>query len=156
MRRHFLGYSLILFLIYMIISSLYRRGYPTPSRSIEDLLKYDDVVNKDDFSKIPARLTRICDIIILMRTAGRSMPQDRAITEKISAENLVVISSCDGTFYSVYEKDCENNQRCYLINLNEQDADTGRIRILGSCTLDEDLTILSGELFSDKDSPDSG
>ncbi len=64
-----------------------------------------------------------------------------------------MISPCDGTFYSVYEKDGENNQTCYLINLNEQDAQTGRTRILGSCTLDENLSnILSGDLFSDKDS----
>ena len=149
---HFLGYSLILFLIYMIISSFIQTRLSNAFPVIEDLLKYDDVVNKDDFSKIPARLTRICDIIIFDEDGRTIYASDRAITEKISAENLVVISSCDGTFYSVYEKDCENNQPCYLINLNEQDADTGRIRILGSCTLDEDLNILSGELFSDKDS----
>ena len=128
--------------------------YPVPSdysiSTINDVLVYEDALESDDFSKVSLKLPRVSGFIVFDNDGRTVFSSDRDLSENIHADNVEVISSFAGAYYSVYEKTDINGDPCYYISLTTQDDSTNMLRIIGSCTLDTDLNILSGDLFPER------
>ncbi len=147
---HFLVYSLILLVLYLGISTYIQYRLTTAFPTINDVLVYEDALESDDFSKVSLKLPRVSGFIVFDNDGRTVFSSDRDLSENIHADNAEVISSFAGAYYSVYEKTDINGDPCYYISLTTQDDSTNMLRIIGSCTLDTDLNILSGDLFPER------
>ncbi len=147
---HFLIYSTILLFIYLAVNTFIQLRLSTAFPAMGDLLAYKSALKEDDFSKISLRLPKRCGFIVFDQDGRTVYASDRELSENIHPNNIDVISSYEGAYYSVYEKMDENDGSYYYISLTIQDEHTNMLRILGSCTLDQNLNILYGDLFPER------
>ena len=150
---HFLVYSLILFLLYIGINSYIQTRLSLAFPTLDNLLEYEDALKDEDFAQIPIQTLSACNYIVFSDNGRTVYASDRRIAQNISADDVSIINDFSGgSFYMVYEHTTADGETYYYIHLNRQDVETDMVEIIGSCVLDADYHIVSGDLFPEKTS----
>ncbi|WP_294579387.1 sensor histidine kinase KdpD [uncultured Thomasclavelia sp.] len=148
--RQFFLYSILLLGIYILfnywISNHLTNAFPT----IDTLYEYQTELENDQFAQIDANRLRNCDFIIFDENGKVLYGTRQEVVENVSYTDLVYINdNQESMSYSVYQGiDQDTNQKLYYVTLYGQDDE--QEYIIDECVLDQDLIIVSGTLFNDK------
>ncbi len=148
---HFVLYSITLALIYFGFSWYTGAKLNNAFISTDSLVQYSDELMTDDFSGIPAKITKNCSFIVFDDEGKCLYASSKEISEKIPYSALPYINDYMGSdWYSVSQNVNSNNDTYYIIMLKSYD-DVGNEIVVSSCILDSDYNIIRGNLFEGKD-----
>lgn len=148
---YFLIYSMMLLGIYSAFQFWVEQKQKTAFMSMEDLLEYERELKEEKYSKIPKNKLSGCSYIVFDGRGTILYASERAISERVTAEDLLLIRDYDnGIFYSVYDYPKGSNGSLYYIQQNLYNSETGFTELLDYCMLDEELNVLDGTLFSER------
>lgn len=120
---------------------------------LEDFLKYDEKLASEDYKEIPMSKFPNCDFAVYDENNELIYTTDKNDADIISGDDLEFISDYSGTYYyNVYNFKEKNKGVIYKIYKTTYDEKLEEEVVVGSSYLGENLEILEGNLFDDKDS----
>lgn len=148
----FIIYSLLLLVTYSIFQYALDQKMQTAFPNMEEFLEYQEALESDDYTKIPQKKFSNCSYIIFGENGNPVYASNSKIKDKLTSDELdVIIDYADNAFYSIYEQVDDNGNICYLIQKNSYNTESVFINLDDYCKVDENLKILEGNLFSNKD-----
>ncbi len=148
----FIVYSLILLIVYMTFQYVLDQRMQTVFPTMDDFLEYEEELETEDYLKIPQKRFSNCSYIIFGENGNLIYASNVKIKDMLISDDLdVIIDYAENAYYSVYREKDDSAGVCYLIQKNSYDEETALTRLEEYCIVDENLNILEGSLFSDKE-----
>ena len=121
-------------------------AFPT----METVLNYETALEHDRFNELDTPELASCGIAIFDARGARLYASSEKVAERILSSDLEMINDYeDNQFYEVLLEDNDGSTR-YRITLCGLDGESGMMDADAWCVLDEDLTVVDGDLFADR------
>lgn len=147
---YFILYSLSLAVIYFGFNWYTGAKLNSAFISTGSLVQYGDELSTDDFSGIPAKITKNCSFIVFDDEGKCLYASSKAIRDEIPFSALPYINEyMNSDWYSVSQNVNSDGETYYIIMLKSYD-DVGNEVVVSSCVLDSDYNIIMGKLFEGK------
>lgn len=143
---HFLVYTLLLVGVYGLFQYLVNERMNAAFFSIDDLLQYQEALEREDYGAIPAKNVSF----LIFDDEGHTVyASNRTIGEKVFFEDLDMLDDYhSGKLLDVFQSETADGSVEYTVYLSTY-AEAGKApKLLSSCVLDEDYNILRGDLFA--------
>lgn len=143
---HFLVYTLLLVGVYGLFQYLVNERMNAAFFSIDDLLQYQEALEREDYGAIPAKNVSF----LIFDDEGHTVyASNRTIGEKVFFEDLDMLDDYhSGKLLDVFQSQTADGSVEYTVYLSTY-AEAGKApKLLSSCVLDEDYNILRGDLFA--------
>ncbi len=129
-------------------NALFDNAFP----SMETVLAHEDDLARDAFDGLRSSDLENCKIVIFDASGTRLYASSETAAASIRASDLAMINDYEeSTFYEVFQETVDSEVR-YRIMLCAYEASSDYNETVRAwCTLDADLTILEGTLFSGRD-----
>lgn len=150
--KYLLIYSLILLIIYYGINYAINQKLDYIFPSIDVLLQYEDLLKSDNFADIPISKLKKCSYIVFDDEGRVIYASNSTISNKITYEDTFIINDFnDNVYYMIFENSGDSGTVTYSVSQVQYDIDgSDMIQIVNSCILDENYSVIEGNLFSDK------
>lgn len=141
-------YFAIIFAIYLIITTIsnYRLDMSFPT--IYNLLEYEDVLESEEFSRIPLSRLKNCSFIIFDENRKVIYSTDKEIEEEIRESDFEYINAyANNKYYRVFDmlkEDGSNEYYIMKIRLNEENDGEN---LENFAVLDKNLKIIRGRII---------
>lgn len=140
-----LGILILCLIISTVVHNKLENSFPI----LENLLKYEDYLKYDEYSKIPLRKFSNCSIIIYDSNKKTLYSSDKNISEEINIEDLDYMNEeYNSKYFRVYDVIKENNEKQYYIMKIESSNEFEKIE--DYAITNSNLEILEGDLFSNQ------
>ena len=121
-------------------------AFPT----METVLTYETALEHDRFNELDTPELASCGIAIFDARGARLYASSEKVAERILSSDLEMINDYeDNQFYEVLREN-RNGSTHYRITLCGLDGESGMMDADAWCVLDEDLTVVEGDLFADR------
>lgn len=121
-------------------------AFPT----METVLTYETSLEHDRFNELDTPALASCGIAIFDGSGARLYASSEKVAARIHASDLEMINDYeDNQFYEVLREEANGSTR-YRITLCGLDGESGMMDADAWCVLDEDLTVIEGDLFADR------
>ena len=121
-------------------------AFPT----METVLTYETALEHDRFNELDTPELASCGIAIFDARGTRLYASSEKVAARILASDLEMINDYeDNQFYEVLREN-RNGSTHYRITLCRLDGESGMMDADAWCVLDEDLTVVEGDLFADR------
>lgn len=144
----FLIVILILCLLFYCIAN-YRleKSFPT----IDDLLEYEEQLQKDNYSNIPLIQFNNCAIIIYNENGLTLYSSNKKINEEINVNDIDFVNDyIHNEYFMVYNFMGNDKSKDYYIVKVKKDENDETEQVMDFCILNENLEVIEGTLFGDK------
>lgn len=143
-------YSLVLFVLFLIINSFINKSLMNVSLDITSLLDYEEELKEDNFSSIPLKKYQRNEIYIFDEQDKIIFKTNNYEKNIVTKNDLIFINNyLDNTYFHV-QKFTEGNQSKYLITKNHYGQNNFELTIIDYVIIDENYNILKGNMFKDK------
>lgn len=138
---------LIILVICLFISTMINQKLEKSFPVLDDLLKYEDILVNDEYSKIPLKDFSQSAIIIYDSDKKILYSSNKKIGEDINTEDLCYINEdYDSKYYRVYDIISSNNEKqCYIMKI---ELDKDGEKIIDYAIVNSNNEIIEGNLFS--------
>lgn len=144
----FLLYSAMVFILFAGLNYAITRQLVGAYTVLDDVFDYKDALEEDDFSKIPIKSLKDCDIIVLDEAYNTLYTTDQDISASLKKEDIELINDyAMESFYRLYRYGAEDGSQRFVITLCRYNEDINEL--LDYCVLDENYQIIEGTLFPD-------
>lgn len=121
-------------------------AFPT----METVLTYEASLEHDRFNELDTPALASCGIAIFDGNGARLYASSEKVAARIHASDLEMINDYeDNQFYEVLRENKDGSTR-YRITLCGLDGESGMMDADAWCVLDEDLTVVEGDLFASR------
>lgn len=121
--------------------------------TMDDLLNFEDELVSEDYTRIPAGDFTNSAFIIFDESGSIQYASNRKIGETVFFSDAEMIGDYSSDmFFDVFQNTAEDGSALYYVYLNDYTPGSKAARIVDSCILDENYTIISGSLFPDRSS----
>lgn len=121
-------------------------AFPT----METVLTYEASLEHDRFNELVTPALASCGIAIFDGNGARLYASSEKVAARIHASDLEMINDYeDNQFYEVLRENKDGSMR-YRITLCGLDGESGMMDADAWCVLDEDLTVVEGDLFASR------
>lgn len=145
---YFLLCSLLVFAVSAAVNAVAAARLDRAFPSIDLVLEYEDALQEDDFAAIPMRRLEGCAFLIFDENDRLLYATDNKLKEYIHSEDLWLLNSADNDlYYTVSETTDQTGALYYYIALSCLREDTGTVEFIDYCIVDQDYTIVEGNLF---------
>lgn len=139
--------ALVLWGINRASENLFDSAFP----SMETVLTYADDLEHDRFDALQTQALEHCRIVIFDGDGTRLYASSARAAEKIHASDLDLISEYDEqSFYEVFQESTVDGLHYRIVQCTYSLEDGFTKRITAWCELDENLTVVAGDLFADR------
>lgn len=139
--------ALVLWGINRASENLFDSAFP----SMETVLTYADDLEHDRFDALQTQALEHCKIVIFDGDGTRLYASSARAAEKIHASDLDLISEYDEqSFYEVFQESTVDGLHYRIVQCTYSLEDGFTKRITAWCELDENLTVVAGDLFADR------
>ena len=139
--------ALVLWGINRASENLFDSAFP----SMETVLTYADDLEHDRFDALQTQALEHCRIVIFDGDGMRLYASSARAAEKIHASDLDLISEYDEqSFYEVFQESTVDGMHYRIVQCTYSLEDGFTKRITAWCELDENLTVVAGDLFADR------
>ncbi len=143
----FVLYAIVLLVMYFGLHTWTEWQMNNAFPTMSDLLRYETELRSGQYHKIPQRRFKNASYIVFDEDTNVVYASNPEVKEKIQPDDLLLINDYESdAYYTVYEKQ-ENGVKTYEIHYENRNEETGITEETGSCVLDENLHIVSGDLF---------
>lgn len=117
---------------------------------LDDMLKYEDKLQNDEYSKIPLKKFHNCSIIIYDSNKKILYSSNKKAGENISSSDINYINEYYvGEYFIVYDLIKKDNQKEYYIMKVKMDEQSENEKIIDFAILNSNLEVINGNLFGE-------
>lgn len=142
--------SIVLFLLFLgtnyLIDSKVNHSFP----SIFDLLDHEELLKKEEYSKLPKYILNNCSLIVFDSSENMIYASDNEIKENLNYDDISFIPDSDYNIYYEVSKNYTNETIELYIQRYEYDYENNQETMTGYCSVDENNKIIDGTIFKDK------
>ena len=143
-------FLIIILVLYIAITTISNYQLYISFPTIYNLLEFEDVLETEEFSRIPLRLFRHCSIIIYDNNGKTLYSTDKEIEDNIEVSDFTYINSyANDDFFRVFDFINEENSPEYYIMKIKIDED-GKENLESFAVLNNNLEVIRGDLFGEK------
>lgn len=143
-------FLVIILILYIAITTISNYQLDISFPTIYNLLEFEDVLETEEFSRIPLRLFKHCSIIIYDNNGKTLYSTDKEIEEGLEISDLAYINSyANNDFFRVFDFiNEENSPEYYIMKININDDGTENLEAFA--VLNNNLEVIMGDLFGEK------
>ena len=142
--------SIVLFLLFLgtnyLIDSKVNHSFP----SIFDLLDHEELLKKEEYSKLPKYILNNCSLIVFDSSENMIYASDNEIKENLNYDDISFIPDSDYNICYEVSKNYTNETIELYILRYEYDYENNQETMTGYCSVDENNKIIDGTIFKDK------
>ena len=143
-------FLIIILAVYIAITTIANYQLDISFPTIFNLLEFEDVLETEEFSRIPLRLFRKCSIIIYDNNGKTLYSTDKEKEENLQISDFSYINAYENNeFFRVFDFINEKNSPEYYI-MKIRVEDNGTENLEAFAVLNSNLEVMRGKLFGEK------
>ena len=120
---------------------------------LDDFLLYKEKLEYEDYDGIPMSKFPGCDFAIYDENNELIFTTDGDVNDIVEGDDLEFVNDYSGTYYyNIFNYKEKNRDKIYKIYKTTYDAEIDEEIVIGNAKLNEDLEIVDGNLFNEKNS----
>lgn len=120
---------------------------------LDDFLLYKEKLEYEDYDGIPMSKFPGCDFAIYDENNELIFTTDGDVNDIVEGDDLEFVNDYSGTYYyNIFNYKEKNREKIYKIYKTTYDAEIDEEIVIGNAKLNEDLEIVEGNLFNEKNS----
>ncbi len=145
-------YAAFVILVLIETNNLADQQFNGVFTDMETLAAQEEALAKDDYQKLASLIGNGASISFFDKAGNKLYASGGNLSDSITADELPIINNYGNArnSYHVFEEKNEDGKSVYRIVHYSTDALAGLEKIEGECVVDQDLNILSGNLFPGK------